>query len=445
MRTRRFIGLCTILTLILIGAGCGGQPPRPSSLAATVSLYGDLENLDPRGEVITVWYPASHERELLAMLDRFNTTNRWGIAARGERLEDPAALYARIRAGASVGKLPDLAITSPGYLAAVAMEGLAVELTPYLKSPRWGFPADEREEFFPSVLEVGQLSRPSGRYGFPFVLSAGLLVYNRGHLRQLGYDHPPRTWEEFREMACAASEPANGLYGYEFAASGHTFMRLLIGRGGRMVSSDGKEYTFGGAEGQEALAFLQTLVQEGCAIRESRWEQAEADFGAGRVLFVLSSTAHIPHYRQVAAKRGGLDWAVAPLPTSSGAPVTDLFGLSWFIPPTTPQRQLAAWLVVRWMNEQPQQDRWVSLYNHLPHRLLSPEVQASLLEEVPQYADVLALLEVNAVIEPAVPGYEQCRDILGTVVSAVAGGEEPASRLKEAVESCQATMRGQQQ
>lgn len=443
MKTWQFMGLCVALTFSLIGTGCAGELPRPSSVGATFSLYGDLENLNPRGEVITVWYPASHEGALLAMLDRFNATNRWGIAVRGERLGTPAALYARIRAGASVEKLPELAIISPGYLAAIATEGLAVELTPYLKNSRWGFPADELGEFFPSILEVGQLSRPSGRYGFPFALSAGLLVYNRGYLYQLGYDHPPRTWEEFREMACAASDPLNGLYGYEFAASGHTFMRLLIGRGGQMMSPDGKEYIFGGAEGQEALAFLQTLVQEGCALRESRWEQAEADFGAGRVLFVLSSTEHIPHYRQVAARRGGLDWAVAPLPTSSGAPATDLFGLSWFIPPTTPRRQLAAWLVIRWMNEQPQQDRWVSLYNYLPHRPLSPEARAALLGETPQYADALALLELNAVIEPTVPGYEQCRDILGTMVSTVAGGEEPASRLKEAVESCQATLRGQ--
>jgi multiple sugar transport system substrate-binding protein/sn-glycerol 3-phosphate transport system substrate-binding protein len=160
------------------------------------------------------------------------------------------------------------------------------------------------------------------------------------------------------------------------------------------------------------------------------------------VLFVLSSMAHIPHYRQVAAQRGGLDWAVAPLPTHTGAPVVDLFGLSWFIPPTTPRRQLAAWLVIRWMNEQPQQDRWVSAYGHLPHRVLSPEAQAALLEEMPQYADALALLELDAVVEPAVPGYERCRGILGAMVSAVAEGEEPASRLKEAVESCQATLMG---
>ncbi len=441
MKTQR-AGICIVLVISLIGAGCVGQSTRPPSPAETVSLYGDLENLDPRREVITVWYPASHEDALLAMLDRFNATNRWGIAVRGERLENSAALYERLWEGTSARKLPDLAIVSPGYLATIATEGLAVELTPYLTSRRWGFSTGELEKFFPSVLEVGQLSQLSGRYGFPFALSAGLLFYNRGWLHQLGYNHPPRTWEEFREMACAASDPASGVYGYEFAANDRTFVRMLIGWGSQMMSPDGKEYVFGGAEGQEALEFLQALIREGCAIREAYWEQAEVDFGTGRVLFVLSSTAHILHYRQIAADRGGLDWAVAPLPASPGAPVTDLFGLSWLIPPTTPRQQLAAWLVIRWMNEQPQQDLWVSAYGYLPHRRLSPEAQAALLEETPPYADVLALLELDAVTEPAVPGYEQCQDILEAMVSAVVGGEEPASRLKEAVESCQATLTG---
>lgn len=441
MKTQQ-VGIFIALAISLIGAGCTGQFQPPSTLSATVSLYGDLENLDSRGEILTVWYPASHEDALLAMLDRFNATNRWGIAVRGERLENSAALYERLREGASAKKIADLAIVSPGYLAAAAAEGLAVELTPYWESRRWGFTAREEEEFFPSVLKVGQLSRPSGRYGFPFALSAGLLFYNRGWLHQLGSDHPPHTWEEFREMACVASDPTSGIYGYEFAANDRTFMHLLTSWGGQMMNPGGTGYAFGEGGGQEALRFLQALVQEGCALREARWEQAEADLGAGRVLFVLSSTAHIPHYRQVAARRSGLDWAVAPLPTLTGAPAVDLFGLSWLIPPTTPRRQLAAWLVIRWMNEQPQQDRWVSAYGHLPHRSLSPKAQAALLEKIPQYADALALPELDGVVEPAVPGYERCRDILGGMVSAVAAGEEPASRLKEAVESCQATLMG---
>lgn len=441
MNIQRLTGWLIWLIFVMgIGTGCSGQPSHPSPLGAPVSLYGDLENLDPRGEVITVWYPASHEDALLMMLDRFNATNRWGIAVRGERGEESADIYARLRDSAPIGKLPDLAIVSPGYLAASAAEGLAVELTPYLESRQWGFPVGERTDFFPSVLEVGQLHHPPGRYGFPFALSAGILVYNRGWLRQLGYDHPPRIWETFREMACAASSPTDGVYGYEFPANDRSFIRLLIGYGGQMMDATGTEWAFGGQEGLEALTFLQRLVQEGCAIREARWEQAEANFGAGRVLFVLSNTAHLPHYRQIAAERGGLDWAVAPLPASSGAPVTDLFGLSWIIPPTTPQRQLAAWLVIRWMNEPSQQERWVSISGYLPHRRLPSASYAAPIEKTPQYADAFAMLEHDAVVEPAVPGYEKCRSALSAMVSAVVEGEDPALWLERTTQSCQAAL-----
>lgn len=426
-----------LLTAIpLIGTGCAGWPET-----SVPTSYGDLEHLDPRGEIITVWYPAFYEDVLLPVLDRFNAENRWGIAVRVVQARNSAKLYERMRSAAAMGKLPDLVIVSPGYLAASAAEGLAIELTPYLNSRRWGFTVAEQEAFYPFARDAGRLIRPPGRYGFPFAFSAGLLVYNRGWLQQLGYDHPPRTWEEFREMACTASQPEEGVYGYEFPADDRTFVRLLIGHGGRMTD-EGETYAFGDEAGMKALTFLRALVAGGCAIREARWEQAEADFAAGRVLSVMSNNLHISHYRQIAARRGGLDWAIAPLPTG-GVPLADFSGVYWLIPPTTPRRQLASWLVVRRLNEAPQQARWASLSGYLPHRRLPEEVQAALVEETPPYADVLALLDREAIIEPAVTGYERCQEAIQMMVSAVAAGEEPSSWLTQTVEFCNATLRGE--
>ncbi len=439
MVARHSVVLMLFLVLSMIATACTGQPGTPA--ASALSLYGDLERLDPGGEIITVWYPAAYEDVLLRMLDRFNAENRWGIAVRGVRADDVAQLYARMQSAAAMGRLPDLVILSPGYLAVSAADGLAVELTPYLKSPRWGFSAAEQGEFYPFARQAGQLVRPSGRYGFPFAFSAGLLVYNRGWLQQLGYDHPPRTWDEFREMACAVSIPEEGVYGYEFPVDDHTFIRMLIGRGGRLMNEEETEYTFGDDKGLEALTFLRVLLAEGCAVREARWEQAEADFAAGRVLFVMSNNLHIPHYRQIAAQRGGLDWAVAPLPTSTGVPVTDFFGVYWSIPPTTPQRQLAAWLVIRWMNGPDQQARWVSLSDYLPHRRLPEKFQAARVEETPQYADVLALLDLGAVTEPEVAGYEKCRDAVQMMVGAAVAGEDPSPHLMQTVGFCNSVLR----
>ncbi len=437
----RLFAILALLLVISLTAGCAG--PGTPAPASAIPLYGDLERLDPRGEILTVWYPAAVEDVLLPMLDRFNAGNRWGIAVRGVRADDSARLYARLQSAAAMDRLPDLIVVSPGYLATIATEGLAVELTPYLKSPRWGFSPAEQEDFYPFARQAGQLTRPPGRYGFPFAFSAGFLVYNRGWLRQLGYDHPPRTWDEFREMACAVSRPEEGIYGYEFPVNDRTFIRMLVGRGGRMMDEGETAYTFGEEKGLEALTFLRALVEEGCAVREPRWEQAEADFAAGRVLFVISNNLHIPHYRQIAAKRGGLDWAVAPLPASGDAPVTDFSGVYWLIPPTTPQRQLAAWLVIRWMNEPSQQARWVSFSGYLPHRHLPEDVRIALVEETPQYADVLALLDLEGAMEPTVVGYERCREALQMMVSAAIAGEDPSSQLAWAVEFCNAAREGE--
>lgn len=439
MRDRRLARLLLPLILFFGLMSCQA-PAKGTPSPASASPYGDLEKLDPRGEIITVWYPASYEDVLLWMLDRFNAENHWRIVIRGIRLEDFSHLYARMQSAAAMDRLPNLAIVSPGHLAAGAAEGLAIEMTPYLKSSRWGFPATVWRDFYPFAQDAGQLTRPSGRYGFPFAFSAGLLVYNRGWLQQLGYDHPPRTWEEFQKIACDASNPEEGIYGYEFPADDRTFIRTLIGYGGRIMDEGETSYTLGGTAGLEVLTFLQGLVREKCAVREERWEQAEADFAARRVLFVISSTSHIPHYRQVAAQRGELNWALAPLPTTSDVQGTDFSGVYWMIPPTTPQQQLAAWLVIRWMNEPSQQSRWVALSGYLPHRHLPADAQAALVEETPQYANILPLLDLKGVIEPVVVNYEECRTAIQMMVSAVAAGEEPATWLQRTVESCNATL-----
>ena len=48
----------------------------------SVTLYGDIENLDPTGQVVVCWHGHTQAREelLLSMIDEFNRVNEWNIA-----------------------------------------------------------------------------------------------------------------------------------------------------------------------------------------------------------------------------------------------------------------------------------------------------------------------------------------------------------------------------
>ena len=166
-------------------------------------IYGDIEELDPSGQVVTYWYQHSRSREeaLQAMIDDFNNSNEWNITVQGEYSGSYGEIYNKIIDGIPPGAVPDIVVAYQNQAATYVTQGAVVELTPYIESARWGSTEEELEDFFPFVALGDYLPEFDGRYGFPPHRSMEVLYYNEDWLRELGYDHPPRTWAEFKEMA----------------------------------------------------------------------------------------------------------------------------------------------------------------------------------------------------------------------------------------------------
>jgi multiple sugar transport system substrate-binding protein len=50
-------------------------------------------------------------------------------------------------------------------------------------------------------------------FGVPISVQPQVLFYRKDLLESAGYSEPPKTWEEYREIAKAVTDPANGIYG----------------------------------------------------------------------------------------------------------------------------------------------------------------------------------------------------------------------------------------
>jgi multiple sugar transport system substrate-binding protein/sn-glycerol 3-phosphate transport system substrate-binding protein len=405
--------------------------------------YGDLEDLDPSDQLVIYWHPYSdswRENTLLAMIDEFNSSNQWGITIQAEYAGDCEEIYQKAIAGISSGKVPGMALAYQHQAAEYAKLGAVVELTPYTESERWGFTQGELEDFFPFVRQGDHLLQLEGRYGFPPSRSMDVLYYNEDWLHELGYDHPPRTWDEFGDMACAASDLDAGTYGYEFSVDASTFADMLFNQGGQMIDEEATAYTFGDEEGLRVLNFLQRLLGEDCAILETERDGARADFGAGQVLFAINSTSKLPHYRSAVTEGEGFSWSISTLPTSLDAPRVDIYGASLSIFRTTPERQLAAWLFIKWLTAPEQQARWARASNYFPVRESAADTLQDYLSENPQYEKALGFLNYDLAIEPNVAGYDNCRDSIHRMLRAVAGGEDAESWLSRTIEECNASL-----
>jgi ABC-type glycerol-3-phosphate transport system substrate-binding protein len=425
--------LLTALALGSVLAGCGSSAP-PSAAPA------DLDDLDPTGQLITYWYHYSGDAEqaLLSLIDAFNSANEWGIVVQGVYAGTPAEIQNKLSAGIQTGKLPDLADSLPEQVATYTQGDSLVDLAPYGESQRWGFTSQDLEDLVPFFFQSGDRTAFNS---VPFNCSIQVLYYNVDWLNELGYDHPPRTWTEFRDVSCAASSPDAGTYGYELAAD--VFPAMLLNRGGSVFDDDASTYAFNDAAGLETLAFLRGLLDDGCATAETIRRGAEADFGAGAVLFAVDSSDRFARYRSAVAEKGGFVWSVAPLPTTLEAPRMPVSCDQVSVFRTTPERQLASWLFIEWFVRTQQQANWARASGYLPVRTSTAALLQDYFFQYPLTAKAFGFLSGDVVTPPAVPGYSVCLGVLERMVLDVANGADPAGRLAWAEAACNALLRPQ--
>jgi multiple sugar transport system substrate-binding protein len=434
--------LLIILLSLLLG-GCQGMLATPTP----GDLYGEMEALDPSGALVVYWHAltGADEDRLLEMIDDFNASNEWDITVVGEYQGGLEALYDKIMSGLPTDELPGLVMSDPSLAAAYASQDVAVALSPYVESKEWGFTRQELEDFYPSALASDRLPQFENQlYSFPGCRSLQVLYYNLDWLKALDYDAPPRTWEEFRELACAASEPADGLFGFELGMDSSIFTSLLATQGASPLNPAGTAFTLGEEQGRAALQFLQGLIDNGCAVWETE-EGTLSDFSAGNILFTIDSTAKLAPYQRAIVEGANFDWSLSHLPHSTQAPLVGVYGASTTILRSNPEDQLAAWLFVKWLAQPAQQARWAQSAACFPTRRSALEEMETYLQEHPRYALAVQLLEQEWIIEPRVAAYRACRAAIGRMLYAVTAGESVEQWFDETQSLCNQSLADEQE
>lgn len=429
-------------------AAPAGQPTE--AVPGSAENHGDLERIDPRGQIVVYWHQQAGEAEevLLELIDQFNASNEWNITVIGEYAGSTNAIYDKVRGRVGSSALPGLVGAEPYQAAAYAAQGTSVALDPYVTSSRWGYTQPGLGDFFPSALAAGALPPSGAIYGWPLYESMDVLVYNEDWLAELGYDGPPETWEQFAEMACrAAAQPFSGVtgegraLGFEYSLDAARFATFVFSRGGNVVSEDGTRYVFNGLEGLEALTFLRDLLDRGCAMPATDPRGERADFGTGQVLFTISSTTGLSQYKQAVSAGAGFQWRIYPPPHTSAQPRMNVYGASLAILKTTPQQQLAAWLFLKWMSEPEQQARWASVTGYYPARRSAADLLANYFSENPLYAKAFEFLSYDYGATPPVTGYDECRSAIEEMLTAVMGGQGAGAQLDAAVARCNESLK----
>jgi multiple sugar transport system substrate-binding protein/sn-glycerol 3-phosphate transport system substrate-binding protein len=333
----------------------------------------DSIDLTGRNVQVFLWHqrPQQEQDLLQSMLDEFNKSNLYGIRAQAEiagvTYND---VYNKVNAATQAGRPPEISIAFPNQAAVYRADGAVIDLTPFMQSKKYGLSEADMKDFFPVFAQADPNPQFQGeRLGFPSQRSAQVMYYNVDWLKQLGYGEPPKDWKTWEEIACKASDPANGKAGWAFRHEPSDFASQVFARGGLILARDASAYVYNGPAGVESISLIQRLFRNKCAAEVPYGERSgERDrFANGQVLFVFGSSDQMPIYQQAVNAGGKFKWDIALLPYSN-TPALNLYGPSLSIYKTTPERELASWLVIKYLSDKAQTTRWAIGTGFLPLR-----------------------------------------------------------------------------
>lgn len=371
------------------------RTPTPTEPASTLGAQArDLE-----GVSLDLWHMWSWEtgEALEALVADFNRSNPHGIQVRTLNQGGYGDLEDALFQALASETLPDVVVGFGNQLLTWERAGASlVDLEPYLEDPIWGWDSATRADFYPAFLP--QETADGRRIGLPAQRTAQVVVYNRTWAQELGFDEPPETVSAFAEQTCAAAEvnltdstgANDGTGGWPVDTSTATTLGWIHAFGGEVVTDTG--YDFEGEETEAAFLFLKELFDEGCAwISKNRYP--DPDFAARHALLATSSTTGLPYLEEaMLAAENEDEWVVLPLPGESGEPILEVSGPSFAVLESTPEEQLAAWLLIQWLHEPENQARWIRASGSLPGRASTMERLEVYREAHPQWAAVEAFL-----------------------------------------------------
>jgi ABC-type glycerol-3-phosphate transport system substrate-binding protein len=248
------------------------------------------------------------------------------------------------------------------------------------------------------------------------------LFYNYSWAKELGFDGPPATPEEFKTQACAAAEANNsddrtdndGTGGLLLKPNASTMVVWIWAFGGE-VEKPGEGYSFTTAEAADALTFLYQLFIDGCAwMPKPKYPNLE--FATRQGLFYASSIAGLSHQLSAFEEAVNEDeWGPIPFPTNKGEPLTNVYGPSITMVAATLEEQLASWIFIKWFNEAQTQAKWIVAGPYFPTRASSLDLLEDHKTNNPRWAFALQYLGYGRVE----PRFESWSSVLYTVGDAV--------------------------
>ena len=442
--------LAVLMILSVILSACATATPEPTTAPTTppeapsgqateapAAPTDPWADVDPSGQTVVFWHQHTRDREtaLQEIVTDFNTSNEYGITVEAEYQGGYSDIFNKMLGVLNTPDAPNLVVAYQNQAATYQLADSLVDMTSLVNSPKWGLSEADQKDFFPGFFAQDVFpTYGNARLGWPPNRSMEVLYYNADWLKELGYDGPPTTPDQFKEMACkAAQQPyskatVDGSIGYELSVDASRFASFTFAFGGDIFDYNTSKYTYDSDAATQAMSFLQGMFNDGCAsiVTESYGDQT--DFGTGKLLFSVGSSSGLPFYRTAVDEGAAFDWSVAAIPHTTTDPVMNIYGASVSMPVSTPEAELASWLFLKYYTSPDVQATWAKVSEYFPVRESVANEMTDYFDANPAYKTAFDMLKYGH-FEPPVPGYDFVRVKVGEAMAAIANGDDVATTL----------------
>lgn len=450
------------LMLVLVTAFSGVAAQDSGELANPLTLPEQIAGGNPVTITVTNMPPETDTAAHQAWLDRVARFNAVypNVTIEGLEYTYQPDSFAALVAGAQVPTLFQVYMTDPmKYID----NGVAADITAELEA------AGVTGLFNADIMNLA--TKDGKVYAIPYNAYGMGIGYNIQMLKDAGYDAPPKTWDELREMAKALTNRDAGVSGFSMIndggpATGWHFTVLAYTFGATpqdIIKLDGDKYTAGFAEGPvvDAMQFLKDLRWTDDVLPRDTldWGGNGTELATGQAAIVMMAGDQIRWIKTTFRETDMANIGFAPLPAGPGGVATLTGGDMYMVSSAaTPEQREAAVAFELWRLLDPSE---IVLGLEAQAAEENPAVGGPVLPlyttdyqtsrntfELPYYTlpydnyalflNAVASGEAKLQVEPS-PAGQQYYAAIGSVVSAILTDEstDPATAVKEAADNLQ--------
>ncbi len=363
-----------------------GQSVVAQKFATTAGQGSDIDKVDLKGKTVQVdfWHVQSKQNEdaLKKIAADFNAANP-GITVTPVYIGDYNTIAQKIQVGIQAKQVPAMAVGYENNVANYQQADALLDLTPYINSKTYGWTKNDLTDIFPGFLDRNIYPDFKNQIlSAPFTSSILMMWYNADMLKSVGFNGPAKTWDEFKAQAAATVKA--GKRGYPVRAETSDVDGMVFSFGGEVITPDNKKAKFDSPQALAALQVLEDMVKAGTTfITDATSNEDQTFFTNGDAPFFLGSStgrAYIGAAMQKdpkdPTKGDKFNWSGTVIPQGAdnvNTPKTALYGANSILFKTTPEKQLASWLFLKYFASKDVTAYWSIQTGYLPVRKSAAE------------------------------------------------------------------------